>query len=179
MTPLVRTALAGVLAAAGITAVVLAVAPHRVAGPADSGTEYHLVLVSGRDDHGLLATPQVVLRDRPGDGAPVGRVPDGTLARVVATRGTWLEVRTAEGPSVDGWVDDFYLRGVVHLVGPAPTCAVTLDGRSLPAGEQAVVLDLRGGRARVRVARTGRTGWVDRASVQELAPSHGCDGTPD
>lgn len=137
-----------------------------------------LVLVSGRDDHGELASPAVALYSAPAGRMRVGRVPDGTLARVVASVGTWLQVSTVEGKAVQGWVDDFYLRRQVHLVGPAPTCRTRLSGKEIPAGEQAVVLEVRDGRARVQLVRTAAGGWVSRATVQELAPAESCSGTP-
>jgi hypothetical protein len=171
-----RAALAGVLllVAAGFTAAVttrssVSAGPHSPA-PAETG-DGRLVLVSGRDDHGLPASERVTLRSQPAaDARAAGEVPDGTLARVLAVRGTWLQVRTAEGANVQGWVDDFYLRGVVHLVGSAPTCQVPLGGEVLPDGEQAVVLDLRGTQAWVRVTRTGATGLVARSAVREIVP---------
>jgi hypothetical protein len=136
------------------------------------------VLVSGRDDHGELASAQVALFASPGGSRPVGQVRDQTLARVVAVRGTWLQVRTVEGPPVQGWVDDFYLRRTLHLVGTAPSCQVSLAGHQLAAGEQALVLQVDGARVRVHLVGApdshGRTGWVSRASVHELAPIHGC-----
>ncbi len=136
-----------------------------------------LVLVSGRDDHGELVSEDVALHSAPGSRQAVGEVRDGTLARVVRIEGTWLQVRTVEGPPVEGWVDDFYLRREVHLVGGRPTCEVSLAGRRLPAGEQALVLEVRDGRARVRLVSPGRgsaSGWVPRAAVHELAPREGC-----
>ncbi|NUO35179.1 MAG: hypothetical protein HOQ27_08955 [Dermatophilaceae bacterium] len=133
-----------------------------------------LVLISGRDDHGELAAALVELYAAPGGRTPVGEAPDGTLARVVGLDGTWLHVRTLEGPRIDGWVDDFHLRRELHLVGAAPSCRATLDGRALPAGEQAVVTELVGGRARVRLVHGSAAGWVARASVHELAPREGC-----
>lgn len=173
MTPRLAGALVG---AALLVAAAGTVAATRAA-PAVTG-DGRLVLVSGRDDHGLLATAQVTLRDRPAsDAAEAGQVTDGTLARVVEIRGNWLRVRAAEGPAAQGWVDDFFLRGGVHLVGPPPTCAVPFDGGTLPEGEQAVVLDLRDGHARVRVNRTGATGWVERTVIREIVPER-C-GQPD
>jgi hypothetical protein len=159
-------ALAGTVAATGARSG----SAHPHPRPAATG-DGRLVLVSGRDDHGLLTTERVALRDRPAaDATGTGQVPDGTLARVEEVRGTWLRVRTVEGPPARGWVDDFFLRGVVHLVGPPPTCAVPFADATLPAGEQAVVVDLRGDRAEVRINRTGVTDWVDRATVREIPP---------
>ena len=147
--------------------------PPRAVAAAVSPTA-PLVLISGRDDHGELASPRVVLFAAPGGRTPVGEARDGTLARVVGLEGTWLHVRTQEGQRVEGWVDDFHLRRELHLVGAGPTCRATLGGHLLPAGEQAVVLEVRDGRARVQVVRGSATGWVLRAAVQELAPLQGC-----
>lgn len=130
-----------------------------------------LVLVSGRDDHGLVATTRVPVYAGPGSRRRVGSVPDGTLARVSRIRGSWLHVATAEGPPVQGWVDDFFLRGVVHLVGAAPTCRATVDGRRVTAGLQVVVRGLRGREVLVQSASAPRLrGWADRDAVQELGP---------
>ena len=137
-----------------------------------------LVLVSGRDDHGEATSANVALYTAAGSRRPLGQVRDGTLARVVAVEGTWLEVRTVEGPPLQGWVDDYYLRRVIHLVGPAPTCGVSLDGSPRPAGEQAVVLEVKEGRARVALVRTPTIGWVSRAVVRELPPREGCGAAP-
>ncbi|GAB3883849.1 SH3 domain-containing protein [Terrabacter terrigena] len=137
-----------------------------------------LVLVSGRDDHGELASTHVALYAAPGSHRPVAEVHDGTLARVVAVEGTWLRVKTREGAQAEGWVDDFHLRRPIHLVGPAPTSRAQLDGRALPAGEQAVVLDVEAGRARVQLLHGAATGWVTRGAVHELAPRHGCGSAP-
>lgn len=107
----------------------------------------------------------------PGSDDQVGTVPDGTLANVAETDGTWLHLVTAEGAPVEGWVDDFHLRGVVHLVGPPPSCRVLVDGRPVTAGLQVVVRQLRGDRVLVSgVADPTMRGWASRADVQELAP---------
>jgi hypothetical protein len=175
VTPRTKALLVGVavLAVGGIA--VAGAARPTGGAPAGDG---RMVLVSGRDDHGLLADEHVALRSAPDKGATtVGEVDDGTLARVLEVRGSWLELATAEGPTVRGWVDDYYLRGILHLVGPAPTCQVPFAGGTLPEGEQAVVLDERAGRIRVRVARTGATGWVERSLAREIVPEH-C-GQPD
>jgi hypothetical protein len=132
------------------------------------------VLVSGRDDHGELASDHVDVHPAAGTSTVSGEVRDGTLARVVAIEGTWLRVRTLEGPPVQGWVDDFHLRREIHLVGPAPTCRASVDGRGLPAGQQAVVLDVRARQVRVQLVGGATTGWAPRATVHELAPREGC-----
>lgn len=133
-----------------------------------------VVLVSGRDDHGELASAVVAVHSAAGSTTVTGDVRDGTLARVEAVQGTWLQVRTLEGPPVQGWVDDFYLRREIHLVGPPPGCRLALDGHALPAGQQAVVLDVRARQVRVQLVGGATTGWAPRAAVHELAPTEGC-----
>lgn len=130
-----------------------------------------LVLVSGRDDHGLVARERVPVYDGPASDKQVGTVADGTLAHVKETDGSWLRVVTAEGRPVEGWVDDFFLRGVVHLVGPAPSCRALVRGRPVTPGLQVVVHRLRDGRALVTgVADPTLRGWASREDVQELGP---------
>src|SRR5437868_727376 len=77
-------------------------------------TQHTIVLVSGRDDHGLLANKQVLLYPTPGDpaasGPSSGALPDGTFARVLEVRGSWLHIASIANPALNGWVDDFYLR---------------------------------------------------------------------
>ena len=144
-------------------------------GPAD-----RLVLVSGRDDHGMVAVHRVPVYDAPEGAHAVGRIVDGTLARVVDTDGQWLQVTTVEGPDVTGWVDDFYLRGEVRLVGAAPSCASTVAGRVREGGTLAVVRELRRDRVRVEtVTPPVVRGWASRADVQELPPQGGhCGDIP-
>lgn len=150
-------------------------------GPKAPAGDGRLVLVSGRDDHGEVAQTSVALsRDVEGV-ETVASVPDGTLARVVATDGQWQEVESLDGPAVRGWVDDFHLRGVVHLLGPAPSCAPVLNGRRLAPGTQATVRAVRAdGHVQVRtLGSTPLTGWLPRAGVRELPPvgPHCGDGT--
>lgn len=71
-----------------------------------------VVLVSGRDDHGLVARARVELQRSPDDPAVTGSLPDGTFVRVVGQRGQWLEVRSFTVPPEQGWVNDFSLRSV-------------------------------------------------------------------
>jgi len=171
------------LVAAGVAAAALSlsacgtVAAHgpgraadRVAPPAGDG---RLVLVSGRDDHGEVAEPAVALIATVQGSRTVASVPDGTLARVVASDGEWQEVQSLDGARARGWVDDFHLRGVVHLVGPAPTCVPRFDVGHLAPGTQAVVLGLgSGGTLRVRtLGARPLTGLVPRADVRELPPA--------
>lgn len=154
----------------------------------EAAPQRSIVLVSGRDDHGLLAEPTIGLSEAP-EGATKSRVGDGTLVFVIATRGEWLEVRTLEGPSAQGWVNDFYLRGVVHLFGRSAGCAVRGRSRpggpialAFPGGSQAELLAVArvGGRSwvRVRALADQREAWVPREVVSELPdrrrPHSGC-----
>jgi len=71
-----------------------------------------VVLVSGRDDHGLVQRAAVGLQRSPDDAEFSGSVPDGTFVRVLGQRGQWLEVRSFGTPPEQGWVNDFFLRNV-------------------------------------------------------------------
>jgi hypothetical protein len=147
-----------------------------------------LVYVSGRDDHGLLASPTVTVHARP-DGGEVGELPDGTIVRVLDTRGTWLHVAPVDG-STGGWVDDFWLRGRLHLVDPsAPGCAVPTsaapDGPpafQLPPSRQVELLDASVVQGELWVAvrpdEDHDPSWVRAGLVSEL-PGPDPRGTPD
>lgn len=145
-----------------------------VAAGADGGggrPDGRLVMVSGRDDHGLLAQEEVEVYGAPGDSVPLRRIADGTLVHVAEVEGTWLEVSTAEGPPARGWVDDYFLRGELRLVGPAPGCSVELGGRVAEGGTPVVVAGVRGGQVLVSsLADPGWRGWVAREDLQELPP---------
>ena len=78
-----------------------------------------IVLVSGRDDHGLVVEPHVALYAEPNSTQATGRVPDGSFARVLEIHGTWLRVESLGEAAVSGWVDDFYLRDRAVLDGRA------------------------------------------------------------
>jgi hypothetical protein len=149
---------------------------------ADAGTgrpDGRMVLVSGRDDHGEVVDPVVPVYGAPASTRRVGGIADGTLAHVTGIDGTWLHVVSAEGAPVDGWVDDFFLRGVVHAVGPAPSCRVALAGELAEPGQQVVVFDVRGGRALVQAVDGRQRGWVPRDALQELGPQGpGCGDMP-
>lgn len=124
--------------------------------------ERRVLLLSGRDDHGLLAEPAVGLAREP-DGPLTDRVPDGTLVAVVEARGEWIRVRTLEGRVAEGWVNDFYLRGTAHL-----TCG----------GEQVELVAVDGERVQVRPVGGGAERWVTRDIVAELPdPDCGAPGT--
>ncbi len=72
-----------------------------------------VVMISGRDDHGLLQEPSVSLFSAPQGDTVVARTPDGTFARVVDQRGEWIRVELLGNPQAVGWVDDYYLRSRV------------------------------------------------------------------
>jgi Bacterial SH3 domain len=148
-----------------------------------------VVIVSGKDDHGLVAEPAVALAAEP-DGARVARVADGTLVSVLAERGEWLRVRALEGGEAEGWVNDYYLRGTAHLVPERAGCRVPARPSllrpaqaSYAASTQVELLEVTtaadGVWVRVRDVEAGRRdAWVARARVSELPdrrpPAGGC-----
>jgi hypothetical protein len=69
-----------------------------------------VVLLSGRDDHGLLADPFVTLVGAPNGQAAVGRIRDGSFVRVLEQHGDWMRVQQIAVPQAEGWVNDYYLR---------------------------------------------------------------------
>ncbi len=75
-----------------------------------------IVMISGRDDHGLLADPLVPLLNTPDSqrlqeaSAIVANVRSGSLAQVLEERGSWLRVQVLGSSDVTGWVNDYYLR---------------------------------------------------------------------
>lgn len=140
----------------------------QAAAEKDTG-DGRLALLSGRDDHGLVQLDQVPLYDVANGTHVVGKVHDGTLVRVVERDRMAMHVTTVEGPSLSGWVDDFYLRGEVRLVGAAPTCASTIGDTQVEGGRQVLVYDVKGDRVLVEASPELR-GWVARTDVQELPP---------
>lgn len=138
---------------------------------AATSVEPRLVLVSGRDDHGMVAADRVPLYDAPEGDRQVALVHDGTLTEVLETDGQWLRVRAVEGPSAIGWVADFYLRGEARLVGPPPSCSVHLGGAAREGGTVVVVRRLDAGRVLVEtVTPPVVRAWARRSDVQELPP---------
>lgn len=139
-----------------------------------------IVLVSGRDDHGLLVARTIGVTEEPDLAQPSrGRVADGTLVSVVDSRGEWIRIRTLEGRSLTGWINDFYLRGTVHLAGNVPGCPVPASrspGAAVtfrfPPSAQVELLELEQGSGqvwvRVRSVKTRHQAWVDRKAVAEL-----------
>lgn len=144
------------------------------AAPVDAAAgpvEPRLVLVSGRDDHGLVVSHRVALYDAPEGDRQVATVHDGTLAEVLATDGQWLQVRPVEGASAIGWVADFYLRGETRLVGAPPSCSVRLGDAARDGGTVVVVRRLDAGRVLVEtVTPPVVRAWARRSDVQELPP---------
>ncbi len=118
-----------------------------------------VVLVSGRDDHGLRALLAVPLQQTPEDTTVVGRVPDGFLARVLEQRGTWLKIQPLLLPATIGWVDDFYLRDR----------ALRTDG-----GGQVLLVDAKVTAGQVQVAvrpvdqPTAPPTWVPASLLREI-----------
>ena len=155
-----------------VAALLLLASTGCAAGPADeSASDGRLVLVSGRDDHGMLAQEQVEVYDAPESTTASGRIPDGTLARVVQADGQWMRIETVEGKPVSGWIDDFFLRGQAHLVGLAPECRPQVGNQLQEAGLLVVVHGVR--EDKVLVESAGETpvrGWTPREAVQELPP---------
>ena len=182
-----RTALAGLVA----TTLVLAAGWVLLGGPTTGGSAADvgrpIVLVSGRDDHGLVELEEVALLAAPaleGDEVVVTTVPDGTLVRVLGDDGgSWLEVVPLDG-GLAGWIDDHRLRGTAHVVGEDAACATPLHAEAagpvlaeLRASEQVELLDDHttpdGDRwVGVRVLQGGALGLVpaDRLSQQPGPP---------
>lgn len=164
-----------------LAAVLVAVAAltWRLGGGASASFERPVLIVSGKDDHGLVASSEVDLLDAP-EGEAVGAVPDGTLVQVLEETSTWLRVRTLEGERpLEGWLDDFHLRGTAHLVGDPPACPVPIHGEpgtgvlgEVPASTQVALADhhLVDGTAWVVVRPLAGEDLVlvDRAVVREL-----------
>jgi hypothetical protein len=115
--------------------------------------ERTVLLVSGRDDHGLLVQKQIGLSQWIG-GEPDAHVPDGTLVRVEATHGEWIQVRALEGSRASGWVNDYYLRGT----------AFARDA-------QVELLEFDGASVQVRSLQTKRVAWMPRNAVSQLPMS--------
>lgn len=150
-----------------------------VAPPEERATDGRLVMVSGRDDHGLLATEEVAVHESV-EGRRTGAIPDATLVSVLDREGQWLRVQTVEGRAVVGWVDDFRLRGELRLVGPAPTCEAGMAGDLVEGGTLVTAWRVDGDRVLVEtVAGDRRRGWAARSDLQELPPQGGrCGDQP-
>lgn len=161
------------------TLVTLALAASVTACASGGGIDRPILLVSGRDDHGALASETVEVFNRP-EGTVIADVADDTLVRVTGTRGEWIEVETLESDVARGWINDFYLRGTAHVVGEDPACPVaayadgeTTDTLELLPSEQVELVDVHDhdGEAWVRVrsvTRDGVTAYLRRELLQEL-----------
>ena len=138
---------------------------------AERATDGRLAMVSGRDDHGFLAQHTVSVYDGPSSAHVVAEIPDGTLVQVTEADHTWQHVVTVEGQHVEGWLDDFYLRGQLRLVGAAPTCASRIGTDQVQGGTLVTVWRVDGSRVLVeQVAGAHERGWADRGQLQELPP---------
>lgn len=116
-----------------------------------------VVLVSGRDDHGLVERAALGLQRSPSDPAPAGSVPDGHFARIVRTDGPWRLIRVIAPPGTEGWLEDHYLRGEALRTDVVPPRRVTfLDA------------ELRDGAAWVRVRDRAGEAWVPASALREV-----------
>ncbi|GIV95945.1 MAG: hypothetical protein KatS3mg057_0602 [Herpetosiphonaceae bacterium] len=94
--------------ALGAAIVFLIVAP-RLPRRSDNRTK-PVVLLSGRDDHGLLVQAEVPLQRSPDDTTPAAFLPNGSFVRVTEERGDWMLVESIAPPVRTGWINDFFLR---------------------------------------------------------------------
>jgi len=122
----------------------------------DASSAQSIVMVSGRDDHGLLARPAIGLQRSPTDPTVVGSAQDGTFVTVLREDRSWLLVRTLVAPIDEGWVNDHDLRGVGVLDGRAQVRF--RDARPSGAGIEILVVPVEGGEDR----------WVDAARLREV-----------
>jgi hypothetical protein len=142
-------------------------------GAASTTTGGQIVLVSGRDDHGQHVADRLPLHDRP-DGVEVTTIAADTLAAVQARSGTWLLVAGLEGEPSEGWIDEFLVRGELHVVSPdTPACPVPTDEGLLPASARVRVSDVhRAGVGATRIGvvtvADGTEHHVERARLREL-----------
>lgn len=157
-------------AATPLVALALVAGCSAQAAPLATGTR-HVVMLSGRDDHGLLASQDLPLTSGPASGGVVGLVASGTLADVLEVRMTRLKVRAGDQT---GWIDAFHTLGELRLAGPSPLCTVRVGAASFPAGTRVEVLAQRGDQVTVRLLDVSRrTGAVPRSQVVDLAPAPG------
>lgn len=123
-------------------------------------------LVSGRDDHGVAVATSRDLHASPG-GDVSDRVDAGTLVAIRDEQPPWLYVSTVEGPAREGWIDDFVLRGTVHVVLPdTPACPPTVADGVLEPSAQVRIVDQHeaadGPEVGIRLVTTGRDYHVPR-----------------
>ncbi|HKP54343.1 MAG TPA: SH3 domain-containing protein [Chloroflexia bacterium] len=123
------------------------------------GVVGRVLMVSGRDDHGLVQDPVVPLYKAPDDDTVVARVPDGTFVRVVDQRHEWIRVQMITNTQATGWVNDYYLRNRM----------IRTDG-----GGQVDLLDARelGGKIQLYVRAVTDPAatpvWLDATELQEI-----------
>lgn len=134
------------------------------------------VLLSGVDEHGLIAEPELTLLAEPDPAARPGpRVQTGVAAAVFEIRGDGLRrfyrVQAVTGET--GWLSDFYIRRVAYLFSAQ---GETISVYATPAGEEMVrvanvtpvtLLDPTGARWQVKTVDGGVTGWVEADHVVE------------
>lgn len=118
-----------------------------------------IVMVSGRDDHGLLERPALGLQRSPTDPTLSGSVQDGRFVRILRTDGSWRYVRAIQPPDGEGWIDDYYLRGEATRTDVTPPRQVTFVGAELREGTAWV---------RVREKAGGAESWVTAAALREI-----------
>jgi len=134
-------------------------------------TDGRLAMVSGRDDHGLMALENVPVYDAPRSGHSTAAITDATLVQVTEADGTWQHVQTVEGQHVEGWLDDFYLRGEVRLVGAPPSCESRIGSTVVTGGTLVTIWRAVDNQVQVEeVAAPHLRGWAARGDVQELSP---------
>lgn len=154
------------LSVASLAAAVLLLAACGGEEPARS-----VLIASGRDDHGDLVQDTVGLSAEP-EGPATAEVAAGSLVAVVDMRGEWIRVRSLQGTAA-GWVNDYYLRGVVHLVAGIPGCPVPKrDGGAFEPNAQVELLEYEQQPGalwvRVRLLGGGTEGWVRPRALSEL-----------
>lgn len=80
------------------------------------GAQATVLMVSGRDDQGVLERPALDLQRSPSDKNMTGTVKDGAFVKVLRRDGAWTYVATVEAIPQEGWIEDRRLRGLaVHL----------------------------------------------------------------
>lgn len=135
--------LVGLGAVVVVLALTASVGMRQLAG-SDADGSGAIVMVSGRDDHGLLQQAELSLVSEPEGATVSGYIADGSFAEVLEVRGTWLRVRSIADPSFNGWIDDFYLRSQAALhnreqvtfVGAEPGPPVRVEVRLVEADDE-------------------------------------------
>jgi hypothetical protein len=116
-------------------------------------------MISGRDDHGLLARPAIGLQRSPTDATIVGSAQDGTFVIVLREDRSWLLVRTLVAPIEEGWVNDHDLRGVAVLDGRVQVRF--RSARQSGGAVEVLVVPVEGGEEH----------WVDAGRLREVGAS--------